>query len=68
MKNENLILKFYAITLTLVLGYVLVSSFKSTNSVQSFDEITVQRINVVESDGKLKMVIIHLEPQKSIPI
>jgi len=57
MKKENLFLKIYSITLTLFLGFILVSGFQSTNSIQKFDEITVERINIVEPDGKLKMVI-----------
>lgn len=57
MKNENFALKIYSITLTLILAFILVSGFKLTESNQNFDEITVKRINIVEPDGKLKMVI-----------
>ncbi|MDT0554126.1 hypothetical protein [Urechidicola vernalis] len=57
MKKENFILKIYSITLTLILGFIFLTSFKSINSNQKFDEITVERINIIEPDGKLKMVI-----------
>jgi hypothetical protein len=57
MENRNLILKLYSITLTFVFAYFLLSSFKSNSSYEKFDEITVERINIVEPDGKLKMVI-----------
>ena len=57
MKDKNLILKLYSITLTFVLAYFILSSFKSNDSAKKFDEITVERINIVEPDGKLKMVI-----------
>ena len=57
MKKENFILKIYSITLTLILGFVFLSGFKPNNSNQKFEEITVERINIVEPDGKLKMVI-----------
>ena len=63
MKKENFILKIYSITLTLAFGFILVSGFQSSNSIQKFDEITVERINIVEPDGKLKMVISNQESQ-----
>ncbi|NQW36692.1 MAG: hypothetical protein HQ471_06775 [Flavobacteriales bacterium] len=56
MKKENFILKVYSIIQTLILGFVFVSDFKSSNSNERFNEITAERINVVEPDGKLKMV------------
>lgn len=63
MKNTNLILKLYSITLTLVFGYFIVVKFQSKNTSGKFDEITVERINIVEPDGKLKMVISNSESQ-----
>lgn len=61
MKNKDLILKIYAITLTLVLLFFYL---KKSNKIENkFDEITVERINVVEPDGKLKMVISNKEKQ-----
>lgn len=63
MKKENFILKMYSISLTLVLVFILVLYFKSDSSSQKFDEITVERINIVEADGTLKMVISNQERQ-----
>ena len=63
MKKENFILRLYAITLTLILGFLLVSGFNSSSSSENFKEITVERINIVEPDGKLKMVISNKDSQ-----
>lgn len=63
MKKENFVLKMYSITLTLILGFMLMSGFKTDNTNQKFSEITVERINVIESDGKLKMVISNQQRQ-----
>lgn len=57
MKNQNLVLKLYAITLTFVVGYFVLMGFKPNFTHEKFEEITVERINIVEPDGKLKMVI-----------
>ena len=57
MKKENFILKIYSITLTLLLAFIIASGFQSSNSNQKFNEITVERINIIEPDGQLKMVI-----------
>lgn len=57
MKRENFFLKLYSISLTLILAFIFLTSLKPVNSIQKFDEITVERINIVEPDGKLKMVI-----------
>lgn len=61
--KKSFILKIYSITLTLILGFIFLSGFKSSNSNQRFKEITVERINVVEADGKLKMVISNQKRQ-----
>ena len=63
MKTENFVLKIYSITLTAILGYFMLSGFNADNTNQKFDEITVERINIVESDGKLKMVLSNQERQ-----
>ena len=57
MNKENLILKLYSISVTGILLFTVLVGFKSTDSDQSFREITVERINVVEPDGQIKMVI-----------
>lgn len=63
MKNKNLILKVYSITLTFIFGYLILSGFKSKNLYEKFDEITVERINIIEPDGTLKMVISNSKRQ-----
>lgn len=57
MNKENLILKLYSITITAILVFFILTGFKSIFPGQKFDEITVERINIIEPDGKLKMVI-----------
>ncbi|MDZ7660382.1 hypothetical protein [Fodinibius sp.] len=57
MKRTTLFLAIYAITLTIIVLYALLSGFKISSNNQEFEEITVERINVLESDGSLKMVI-----------
>jgi len=63
MKTKSFLLKIYAISLTFILGYVVITSFNSNSTSEKFDEITVERINVVESNGDLKMVISNSERQ-----
>ncbi len=63
MNKENLILKLYSITVTGVLVFFFLVGFKSTPSDQKFEEIYVERINIVEPDGKLKMVISNKQRQ-----
>lgn len=63
MKKTNLLLKLYAVTLTFILAFFIVSGFKTNPSKQKIDELTVQRLNVVEPDGTLKMVISDSEKQ-----
>src|SRR5580693_5901607 len=46
----------YSGVLTLALGVIVFSGFRSEKKA-SFDELTVQRINVVEPDGTLRLVI-----------
>jgi len=63
MKKEHLILKLYAITVTGLLVFIFLTSLKPNNLNQEFEEITVERINVVEPDGTLKMVISNQDRQ-----
>lgn len=49
-------LKIYAGIITILFGVMLFSAF-SVSKIEKFEEINVERINVVEKDGKLKMVI-----------
>jgi hypothetical protein len=55
-------LKFYSAAVTLLLLVFLVSAFTMSGN-QKFKEIDVERINVVESDGSLRMVISNSQRQ-----
>lgn len=50
-------LTVYSGVLTVVFAVVVLGGFAESRQKQKFDEIDVQRINVVESDGTLRMVI-----------
>jgi hypothetical protein len=55
-------LKFYSVVVTILLLAFFVSAFTMSGN-QKFKEIDVERINVVESDGSLRMVISDSERQ-----
>lgn len=57
IKKEIRILKIYAFVSTILFSILAFTSFTSQNTNQKFVEIDVERINIVEKDGKLKMVI-----------
>jgi len=56
-------LKIYSAVLTLFLTAGLLLAFTYINKTPSFKEINVERINVIERSGKLKMVISNDELQ-----
>lgn len=56
LAKEVRFLKIYAAISTIIFAVFMLSAFAS-NKLQKFEEINVERINVVEKDGKLKMVI-----------
>ncbi|MDH5588660.1 MAG: hypothetical protein OEZ65_10295 [Gemmatimonadota bacterium] len=56
-------LKLYALGMTACFAVTMLSGFTSQNARQSFAEIDVERINIVESDGTLRMVISNQERQ-----
>lgn len=55
-KKKLFYLQAYCSVLTLLVGSLLVMGFSNSQK-QKFDEIDVGRINIVEKDGKLRMVI-----------
>lgn len=57
IEKEVKYLKVYAVTTLLVFFFLMLSSFISQNKNKKFDEIDVERINIIETDGSLKMVI-----------
>ena len=56
-RRELRFLKGYAVLLTAVLGTLSVSAFQRASQPTAFKEINVERINFVEPDGKLRLVI-----------
>ena len=62
LEKEIRFLKMYAIASTLVFSFLLFSAYKVQNKLK-FEEIDVERINIVERDGSLKMVISNQERQ-----
>jgi hypothetical protein len=63
LKREVRLLKIYAVVVTLVVAVVIVAGFTWQSGKQRFGEIDVERINIVEKNGKLDMVISNQERQ-----
>jgi hypothetical protein len=63
LQRDMLLVKAYAVFVTLLLGVFMVAGFRQSNQKTKFTEIDVERINVVEKDGKLKMTISNSERQ-----
>jgi hypothetical protein len=57
VRRELRMLKGYALVVTALLGTLSLAAFRQASQKQKFTEIDVERINVVEKDGKLRMVI-----------
>jgi hypothetical protein len=63
LQRDVTFLKAYSILITVLLGVIAFSTIGQANQKTKFDEIDVERINIVEKDGKLKMVISNAERQ-----
>ena len=64
LERDVRFLKIYAAIATLVCTALLLSAFTFQQPTrQKFEEIDVERINIVEKDGKLRMVISNRERQ-----
>lgn len=63
LEKEVRFLKVYAVVTTLLFGVLVFSAFQQSNQKNRFAEIDVERINIIEKDGKLKMVISNGERQ-----
>jgi hypothetical protein len=64
LERDVRVLKIYAAVATVVSGALLLSAFGyQENKRQKFEEIDVERINIVEKDGRLRMVISNRERQ-----
>lgn len=57
IRRELRLLKGYAIVVTVILGTLSLAAFRQSAHKDKFTEIDVERINIVEPDGKLRMVI-----------
>src|SRR5262245_17381930 len=57
LQRDVRFLKIYAIVTSLLLGVAVLSGFKIANDKNKFAELDVERLNIVEKDGKLRMVI-----------
>lgn len=63
LQRDVRFLKAYSILITVLLGVIGFSAIGEANQKNKFEEIDVERINIVEKDGKLKMVISNAERQ-----
>lgn len=64
IRRELRALKAYAVVMTLLFGALVVAAFRQAEPAeqnQRFTEIDVERINVIEPDGTLRMVISNRE-------
>jgi hypothetical protein len=66
LEKEVRFLKIYAAMATLVFAIFFLSAFAFQTKKQKLEEIDVERINIVEKDGKLKMVISNKERQTPV--
>jgi hypothetical protein len=63
LEKQVRMLKLYAGTVTLVLLMTLIAGFRFAGRNSRFEEIDVERINIVDKDGKLKIVLSNNERQ-----
>jgi hypothetical protein len=63
LEKEVRFLKAYAVIATLFCAGFVLMAFTVQGRKQKFEEIDVERINIIEKDGKLKMVISNSERQ-----
>ena len=63
LQRDVRLLKAYALVVTLLFAAITFSAIGRADQKTKFTEIDVERINIVEKDGKLKMVISNGERQ-----
>lgn len=63
LEREVRFLKIYAVIATLLGALFVFAAFAQQSRKQKFEEIDVERINIVEKDGSLRMVISNKERQ-----
>lgn len=61
IERELRFLRLCVVVLAVFLGVILLSSLKGARRKADFEVINVERINIVEKDGKLRMVISNKE-------
>jgi len=61
VRRELRVMRLYVATLTVLCGTLGIAAFRQTDQKQQFGEIDVERINVVEPDGRFRMVISNRE-------
>lgn len=61
LQRDVRLLKAYSIVITLLLAVIAFSAIGHANQKNKFEEIDVERINIVEKDGKLKLAISNKE-------
>jgi hypothetical protein len=57
LRRQLRFLRAYAVLNTLVMAVLATAAFRQATPPQKFDEINAQRINIVDADGTLRMVI-----------
>jgi hypothetical protein len=57
------LLKAYSLLITVLFAVIAFTSMTQANQKTKFEEIDVERINIVEKDGKLKLVISNADRQ-----
>ena len=57
VRRELRVVKVYAYVLTLAVGALSLTAFRQSSQHAKFDVIDVERINVVEPNGNLRLVI-----------
>lgn len=63
LQRDVRFLKAYSILITVLFGVIAFSTISEATQNKKFEEIDVERINIVEKDGKLKLVISNSERQ-----
>ena len=63
LEKEVRFLKIYALVATVGFALFILTGFAVKNDKQKFEEMDVERINIVGKDGKLRMVISNSERQ-----
>ena len=61
LEKEVRILKIYSVIATLVFGVFVLSAFAMQSKKQKFEEIDVERLNVVEKNGQLVAVLANTD-------